>query len=69
MMLTPRQLDILEAIAAGVSTKEIAAARWNSAATIKSHVRNILTRLNARNRAHAVSIAYTHGLLPLPPRD
>jgi DNA-binding CsgD family transcriptional regulator len=34
-----------------------------SVATVRTHVRNILRKLNARNRAHAISLAMQHGLL------
>jgi DNA-binding CsgD family transcriptional regulator len=67
MTLTPTQLKILEAIAAGANSNEIAAARFISIETVKSHVQNLRGRLGAKNRAHAVGLAYEYGILPLDP--
>jgi DNA-binding CsgD family transcriptional regulator len=56
--ITPRELEVLGLIAEGRSTKEVARALWITEETVRTHVRRILERLDARTRAHAVSIAY-----------
>jgi len=56
--VTPRELEVLALIAEGYSTREIARALWITDETVRTHVRRLLDRLEARTRAHAVSIAY-----------
>lgn len=65
MELTDRQAEILWCIADGWSNKLIAAKFNISEQTVKNHISDILRRLRANNRAHAVSIAYHLGLLRL----
>ncbi|WP_158894794.1 response regulator transcription factor [Amycolatopsis anabasis] len=60
--LTAIELDILEAIARGQKNAEIAKNQYRSVETVRSHVRTILRKLGARNRAHAVAIAYHTGI-------
>jgi DNA-binding NarL/FixJ family response regulator len=62
--LTPKQLAVLHMIAAGLSDTEIAAAMYVSETTTKRHVRDILSKLDARNRANAVHIAHRKGIIP-----
>jgi DNA-binding NarL/FixJ family response regulator len=59
--LTPRELEVFLLIAQGRSNREIAAALTVEETTVKSHVRNVLTKLNARDRIHAVILAYECG--------
>lgn len=61
--LSPRQLDVLRLVALGASASQIAADLSISEATVRTHVKNVLERLGANNRAHAVAIAMTSGLL------
>ena len=61
--LSGTELGVLARIAAGEGSYEIAEATHRSAETVKSHVRHILEKLGARNRAHAVALAYEQGLL------
>ncbi len=61
--LTMRELEVLENIATGVTDKEIAIQLNLSVYTVKSHVRNILSKLHAVNRWQAVHLAQEKGLL------
>ncbi|HET6215334.1 MAG TPA: helix-turn-helix transcriptional regulator [Micromonosporaceae bacterium] len=55
--LTPRQLEVLNLVAAGKSNAQIGKHLFISENTVKVHLRLIMKRLGARNRAHAVAIA------------
>ena len=61
--LTVREREVLELVGRGASNEEIAKALNMSAATARTHVGRLLTKLDARNRAHLVVIAYESGLL------
>ena len=63
--LSPRELDVLRLIAAGNSNKLIADQLSITEATVKSHVANILSKLNANDRAHAVTIGLKRGIIEL----
>ena len=65
--LTPREADVLRAIAAGHSNAEIAAELFISEVTVKSHINHLFAKIRARSRAEAVRYAYDHGLVS-PPR-
>jgi DNA-binding NarL/FixJ family response regulator len=60
--LTPRELEVLKLIAAGLSNGEIADRLVLSSATVKTHVNRIFYKTGARDRAQAVRYAYRHGL-------
>lgn len=61
--LTPRQRQVLGLIASGSSTVEIASRLVVQPDTASRHVKDILARLGARSRAHAVAIAFRRGLI------
>jgi two-component system, NarL family, response regulator LiaR len=62
--ITPRELEILQEIAAGHSTREIAARLFVSENTVKTHSSRLFEKLNARRRTQAVQIAKEAGLIP-----
>lgn len=62
-VLTARERAILTRLARGLTTQDIAADLDISANTVKTHVRNLLSKLGASNRAEAVSIAMRSGLI------
>lgn len=64
-LLTPRELDVLRLIAGGNANKEIAAQLSISEETVKSRVKNILEKLGANDRTHAVTIAVKRGIIEL----
>ena len=62
-MLTPRELEILQLLADGMSNGDVAAKLFISQETVKSHVRHILTKLEADTRTHAVAIAMREAMI------
>jgi len=61
--LTTRELEILEMVGRGMSTREIAETLVVSVNTIRTHVQNVLTKLNAHSRIEAVNYAVSSGLI------
>jgi DNA-binding NarL/FixJ family response regulator len=64
--LTPRETEILHALAEGQSNKQMAQHFWLSAQTIKYHLTNIYRKLKVDGRTQAVRLAYEHGLIENP---
>jgi len=63
--LTPREIDVLRLIARGNANKIIAAELSLTEETVKSHIRNILSKLGANDRTHAVAIGIKRGIIGL----
>src|SRR6476660_8112085 len=61
--VTPRELEILQLIAAGLSNREIAERLYVSENTVKTHSTRLFSKLNARRRTQAVQIAKEAGLV------
>ena len=61
--LSPRELDVLRLLVSGKSNPEIADALFIGRGTVKTHVGNILAKLEARSRTEAVAIAHQRGLV------
>jgi DNA-binding NarL/FixJ family response regulator len=61
--LSDRETEVLRLVARGASNAEIAAALFISQATVKSHITNILMKLDLRDRAAAIVFAFDHGLV------
>ena len=64
--LTARELEVLEQIVRGKSNKEIAQALGISEATVKSHINNVLSKLDASDRTQAATKALQRGIVHLP---
>jgi DNA-binding NarL/FixJ family response regulator len=65
--LTPREVEVLGYVAKGMANKEIATRLGTASGTVKMHIQNILAKLNASDRTHAVTIAMERGILHLHP--
>jgi DNA-binding NarL/FixJ family response regulator len=63
--LTPRETDVLKALAQGRSNREIARALSVTEETVKSHVSSILAKLGLADRTQAAIFALQHHLVPL----
>jgi DNA-binding CsgD family transcriptional regulator len=62
--ITPRELEILELIAQGMSNREIAAKLYVSENTVKTHSSRVFDKIGAKRRTQAVQLGKQFGLLP-----
>jgi DNA-binding NarL/FixJ family response regulator len=60
---TMREIEVLQLISEGLVNREIGQRLFLSEETVKSHVRHLLAKLQARSRAHAVAVGFRRGLL------
>lgn len=63
--LTERELEVLQLVARGVSNPDIAGALYVTVNTVKTHIRNILEKLQVENRTQAATYAMQKGLITL----
>jgi len=64
--LAPRERQVLTAMATGLSTEEVAERLGITVHTVRTHLRNVLVKLNAHSKLEAVVIALRKGLIELP---
>ena len=67
--LSPAELRVLRLVAQGNANKEIAALLCLSEETVKGHMRNIMSKLGAKDRTHAVMIGLERGFIESPARS
>ena len=60
---TMREIEVLQLISDGLVNREIGVRLYLSEETVKSHVRHLLAKLQARSRAHAVAVGFRRGLI------
>jgi DNA-binding NarL/FixJ family response regulator len=60
---TSREIEVLQLVADGLVNREIGDRLYLSEETVKSHVRHLLAKLQARSRAHAVAVGFRRGLI------
>jgi DNA-binding NarL/FixJ family response regulator len=60
---TMREVEVLQLICDGLVNREIGQKLFLSEETVKSHVRHILAKLQARSRAHAVAVGFRRGII------
>jgi len=63
--LTPREVEVLSLVARGLGNKEVGDILGTAPGTVKAHVQNILSKLDAKDRTHAVTIALRRGIIHL----
>ncbi len=67
--LTPREIDVLEAVGTGQTNAEIAASLFLAEATVKTHITHILGKLALRDRVQMVLLAHETGLVAIRPQS
>jgi DNA-binding NarL/FixJ family response regulator len=60
---TNREVEVLQLISDGLVNREIGVRLFLSEETVKSHVRHLLAKLQARSRAHAVAVGLRRGII------
>ena len=61
--LSPREVQVLQLVSEGLMNSEIARVLSLSEETVKSHIRHLLAKLQARSRAHAITIGFRRDIL------
>ena len=61
--LTPREVEIIEQVSAGMSNKEVAAHLGLFEKTVKNHLNSVFVKLDASDRTHAVMLAIERGII------
>lgn len=64
-ILTPREIDVLRLVSCGNANKEIAAQLSITEETVKGYIKNILAKLGAKDRTHAVTLGLRRGIIDL----
>lgn len=67
--LSPRELDVLQAISEGLTYEEMGARLYISPETVRTHIRKAMDKIGVRSRAAAVAIATKHGLVDPEPEQ
>lgn len=67
--LTPREVEVLGLVARGLGNKEVGGMLGTAPGTVKAHVQSILSKLGAKDRTHAVTIALRRGIIHLHSPD
>ncbi len=67
--LTPREIEVLSLVARGCGNKEVGDILGTAPGTVKAHVQSILSKLGAKDRTHAVTIALRRGIIHLHSPD
>jgi DNA-binding NarL/FixJ family response regulator len=67
--LTPREIEVLSFVARGFGNKEVGDVLGTAPGTVKAHVQSILSKLGAKDRTHAVTIALRRGIIHLHSPD
>ena len=67
--LTPREIEVLSLVARGLGNKEVGDVLGTAPGTVKAHVQSILSKLGAKDRTHAVTIAFRRGIIHLHSPD
>lgn len=60
--LSPREIEILGSVAAGLSNREIASRLHIAEETVKTHLKSVFEKLNVSDRSHAISVAISRGI-------
>jgi DNA-binding CsgD family transcriptional regulator len=64
--ITAREREVLALVAEGYSTAEVARELWITEDTVRTHIKRMMVRLEAKTRAHLVTIAFREGLWATP---
>jgi DNA-binding NarL/FixJ family response regulator len=63
--LSPREIEILSSVAAGLSNKQIACRLQIANETVKTHLKSVFEKLNVSDRSHAIALAISRGIIQI----